>query len=236
MSGARKRGNLVQALAATLRRSIRDGDHPVGGKLPSEAELTAQHGVSRTVVREAIAALRSEGLVDARQGAGVFVISSQPAGGAPFQDVDTGKLSSILEILELRTAVEVEAAGLAAMRCSPAQEEAVYRRLADLDACIAAGEPTTQADFGFHIAIAEATSNPRFSEFLAMLGPDLIPRRRLQTGGHETVRADYLAMLQAEHREIADAIAAHDAEAARHAMRAHLQGSQARYKRMLRNG
>lgn len=222
-------------LSGTLREAIRHGDYAVGDKLPSEAELTARHGVSRTVVREAIAALRSEGFVEARQGAGVFVTASHATGQAPFQDVDPQKLSSILEILELRTAVEVEAAGLAALRCSPAQEESIHRHLAEIDACIVNGEPTTQADLAFHLAIAEATNNPRFCEFLAMLGSDVIPRRRLQPGSAETVRQDYLALLQREHRQIADAIAARDADAARAAMRTHLQGSQARYRRMLRD-
>lgn len=130
--------------------------------------------------------------------------------------------------------MEIEAAGLAAVRRSPAQEEAIYQRLSDIDACVEAGETTTGADFAFHLAIADATNNPRFREFLAMLGGDAIPRRRLQTDRRETVDSAYLEMLQAEHRAVADAIAEGDDERARQAMRTHLLGGQARYKRMLR--
>ncbi|MFP1630796.1 FadR/GntR family transcriptional regulator [Zhengella sp. ZM62] len=231
---AGRRGNLVLILARTLRDAIRRGDFAIGERMPSEAELTALHGVSRTVVREAIAALRLEGVVEARQGAGVFVIANPAGAAAPFRDVDPDKLSSILEILELRAAVEIEAAGLAALRHSPAQEEDLYRKLDDIDARMAAGEPASEADFAFHLSIAEATSNPRFRQFLEMLGSEAIPRRRLEPGRSEPADAAYLAMLQSEHRQVADAIAAGDAEAARHAMRIHLQGSQKRYRRMLR--
>ncbi|PHP66008.1 GntR family transcriptional regulator [Zhengella mangrovi] len=230
----KRRRNLVLTMATALREAIQRGDYSIGDKLPSEAELTASHAVSRTVVREAVAALRSEGLVEARQGAGVFVTANRPATSTPFQGIDPEKLSSIIEILELRTAVEIEAAGLAAVRRSPAQEEAIYQRLSDIDACVEAGETTTEADFAFHLAIADATNNPRFREFLAMLGGDAIPRRRLQTDRRETVDSAYLEMLQAEHRAVADAIAEGDDERARQAMRTHLLGGQARYKRMLR--
>ncbi len=228
------RRNLVAVVAETLRLEIQNGRFAIGDKLPSEAELTARFAVSRTVVREAVAALRSDGLVEARQGAGVFVIANRAASGSLFQGIDPKKLSSIVEVLELRTAVEIEAAGLAAQRRSPAQEEAIFQRLAEIDACIAADKPTIDADFAFHLAIADATNNPRFREFLEMMGADAIPRRRLQAERPEAVDEAYLALLQGEHRRVANAIAEGDDEAARLAMRTHLLGGQARYKRMLR--
>ena len=228
------RGNLVLTVAENLRAAILQGKYGLGDKLPSEAELTAAHSVSRTVVREAIAALRSDGLVEARQGAGVFVTANRIANGPVFQAIDPKKLSSTIELLELRTAVEVEAAGLAATRRSPAQEEAVYQCLADIDDCNRKGLPTTDADFAFHLSIADATNNPRFREFLEMLGRDAIPRRRLLEDNPGVADGAYLHMLQDEHRKIADAIAEGDDDAARQAMRTHLLGGQARYKRMLR--
>jgi DNA-binding FadR family transcriptional regulator len=226
--------NLVLTLAETLRKAILRGDYAIGDKLPSEATLTGQFDVSRTVVREAIAALRSDGLVVARQGAGVFVVADQINGSSAFEGVDPKRLSSILEVLELRIAVEVEAAGLAALRRSPAQEDAIYQRLSELDAAFACGEPTTAADLAFHLTIADATNNPKFRSFLEMLGSDAIPRGRLAKDGGDTTSSEYLALLQAEHHRVADSIAAGDARAARQAMREHLLGGQARYKRMLR--
>ncbi|MCL5778092.1 FadR family transcriptional regulator [Limibaculum sp. FT325] len=227
------RPNLVVRLASDLREAIVSGRIEVGEKLPSEAALTSRYGVSRTVVREAVAALRADGLVQPRQGAGVFVIRARPEDTNPFQNIDTKKISDIVELLELRTAVECEAAGLAALRRSPAQEEAIYEAFGDVERAIGAGQSAAAADLAFHLSIARAANNPRFVDFLEMLGRDAIPRARLAQG--EAARgADYLALLQAEHRRIADAIAAGDEDGARAAMRAHLKGSQVRYRRMMR--
>ncbi|HBT03090.1 FadR/GntR family transcriptional regulator [Salipiger marinus] len=226
------RPNLVQQLADSLRAEIAAGAIPVGGRLPSESRLSAAHGVSRTVVREAVAALRADGLVAARQGAGVFVQQLHPHGGSPFQDIDPERISSILDVLELRAAVEIEAAGLAAQRRAAAQEEALFAALAALEAAHAAEGSATAEDFAFHRAVAEATQNPRFAQFLDMLGPEAIPRARLSD--QRPAQAEYLAQIQREHRAVAHAISARDAAAARAAMRDHLEQGQARYRRMLR--
>lgn len=228
------RPSLVNRLADDLRREIASGAIAVGEKLPTEAALTARHGVSRTVVREAVAALRADGMVEPRQGAGVFVISPRPASAAPFHPVDLEKLSSVIEMMELRAAVEVEAAGLAAARRSPAQEEAIAEALEAIDRAAEAGEEASPQDLAFHLAVARATGNPRFEQFLAMLDTDAIPRARLKVTSDPQETRRYLAQLQDEHRRILDAIAARDDAAARAAMRAHLEGGQRRYREVLR--
>jgi len=234
-SPARGRGTLVSAVGADLRRLITDGEIRPGCRLPSEAALTRKYNVSRTVIREAIASLRADGLVEARQGAGVFVLNSQPA-SFPFQPFDEARISSMIEMLELRTAIEIEAAGLAAARRSPAQEEAIFERCHDIDRLIAEGKPSTDADFAFHLAIADATNNPRFREFLEMMGQRVIPRTALQRGEGERTPSGYLGQIQAEHRAIAEAISARREQAAREAVRTHLKGSQERYRQLLRQG
>lgn len=230
----RGRGNLVEMVGVQLRRAILDGEMRVGDKLPSEAELTRQYDVSRTVIREAIASLRADGLVEARHGVGVFVQSTGGRGASPLQDFDPARISSIIEVLELRTAVEVEAAGLAALRRSPAQEEAIWEHLAAVGAAIDAGRPTIEADFAFHVSIAEAANNPRFRDFLMLFGPNVIPRAGLQSGMAEAAPPEYLRQIQSEHRRIADAISARDEEGARQAMRVHLKGGQQRYRNLIR--
>lgn len=229
------RGGLATKVAEDLRRTIASGEVPVGGKLPSESTLTGTYKVSRTVVREALATLRADGLVEPRQGAGVFVIGNEPSPGGGFLRPEPKRLSSAIELLELRTAVEVESAALASLRRSPAQEEAILERCDDLDRLIAAGAATAEADRDFHLAIADATNNPRFREFLALMGSSAIPRRALQDGtAGERTPADYLVQIQAEHRAIAAAISLGDPDAAGEAMRLHLKGSQDRYRAMLR--
>lgn len=235
-SKGRGRRNLVETVGGRLRQSILDGEFQPGDKLPSEAGLTRQYQVSRTVVREAIAALRADGLVEARHGVGVFVCANQPPVALPFQGLETARISSIIEMLELRAGVEIEAAALAAVRRSPAQEEAIWERYDDLGALISGGQPTAAADFEFHLAIADAANNPRFREFLEMIGRHMIPRASLQASGAERAPGDYLRQIQAEHRRIAEAISARDEDAARQAVRTHLKGSQQRYRDLIRRG
>ncbi|TCV65507.1 GntR family transcriptional regulator [Neorhizobium sp. R1-B] len=233
----KKSGTLVSRLDETLRRAIASGQFPPGSKLPSEAQLTAAHGVSRTVVREAIAALRADRLVEARQGAGVFVLeTSAPNRPAmlSLSNTDLARVSSMIELLELRTAVEVEAAGLAALRRSPAQEEVILERHDAVRACLEASKPTSEADFALHLAIAEATNNPRFREFLTMIGRNLIPRAALRPDDSEADQAAYIKLLDDEHNAIVSAISMGDEEGAREAMRRHLRGAQLRYRTLLR--
>lgn len=227
-------GTLVVQVANILRKAILSGEYKPGEKLPSEARLTEVHGVSRTVVREAIAALRSDGLVEPRRGAGVFILEQVAAPGLPFQNVDHERISSIIELLELRAAVEVEAAGLAALRRSPMQEEMILDKHRAVGACIAKGEATSVADFALHQAIAEATSNPRFVEFITLMGQNAIPRAALSDASGE-VSQSYLGQIHEEHARIVGAISNGDAEDAREAMRVHLLGSQRRYRALLQN-
>jgi DNA-binding FadR family transcriptional regulator len=234
---AKGAGTLVFQLSETLRQAIAAGQYAPGARLPSEAQLTEAHGVSRTVVREAIAALRSDRLVEARQGAGVFVLepqATQRPGILSLNNIDLARVSSTIELLELRTAVEVEAAGLAALRRSPAQEEMIFDRHYALRACLDASQPSSEADFALHIAIAEATNNPRFREFLTMIGKNVIPRAALRPDEPEDDQAAYIKLLDEEHNAIVVAISEGDEEGARLAMRRHLRGAQLRYRSLLR--
>lgn len=227
--------SLAARIGATLRRALEAGEYRAGDKLPSEAELTRIHSVSRTVVREAIASLRSDGLVEARKGAGVFVLDPSTRPGRAFDDLTTARISSVIELLELRTACEIEAAALAAARRSPVQMEAIHDAHEAVVACLNRGEPTRDADFAFHLAIAEATQNRRFPEFLQLIRSGIIPRGELQGAAPGARPKDYNLHLQDEHRQIINAIIKGDAAAARDCMREHLRGSLDRYQELLRS-
>lgn len=221
---------LVTQISDALRAMILHDELKPGDKLPSEARISELYGVSRTVVREAIAALRADGLVEPRRGAGVFVMEPVAAAAKPFQGVDHARISSIVELIELRAAVESEAAALAAIRRSPAQEEVIIERHHQVMACIEAGMPTVDADFALHKAIAEATNNSRFAEFMDLIGPDAIPRASLQL----PLDPEYLDQIHREHDRIVTAISNRESDAARAAMQEHLSGSQRRYRALLR--
>src|SRR5579862_3452137 len=206
-----------------LAEQIMSGKLPVGAKLPSEQEMMKGMGVSRTVVREAVAALRARGLVVTRQGAGAFVAAD--ADRRPFQLTFDGlpSIAEVLDVMELRASVEVEAAGLAAERGSAATRRKVNEALVAIETALARGESAIDEDFAFHRAIAAATGNPQFAHFLEYLGRFIIPRQSIRVAAHrpEGQRA-YLETFQREHAAIAAAIVARDADAARAAMRGHL--------------
>jgi DNA-binding FadR family transcriptional regulator len=114
----RRPRTLALELVDALGDRIRDGRLAPGAKLPTEAAIMAEFGVSRTVVREAISKLQAGGLVATRHGVGTFVVGFGDA--APFRIAPEqfATLRDVIAVLELRIGVETEAAGLAAQRRS----------------------------------------------------------------------------------------------------------------------
>lgn len=221
--------NLTEELTATLAERIRSGELTASEKLPTEQEMIAAFGVSRTVVREAIAALRAEGLVESRQGAGVFVVGDKRR--RPFRIEADGAetVEGVLGIMELRRSVEIEAAGLAAERRTEPDLKVIHQAVEAFDAAIASGDAVA-ADFQFHKAICEATGNPYFTSFLEFLGYHIIPRQtvRVQVSSPEEMTR-YLQKVAREHHQIVTAIEARDGTAARRAMGRHLTRGRDRY-------
>ena len=223
---------LSRGLFEQLAEQIKSGRLAPGARLPTEQELTRAARVSRTVVREAVAALRAEGLVVTRQGVGAFVTAEPQR--APFR-IDPDKLKSIddiLNVMELRLGVEIESAGLAAERASRAQVRAIATALEAVERAAEQGKTAVDEDLGLHRAIASATGNPEFVRFLQFIGRHLIPRRTVSGLTEQIGRRAYLALIQEEHRRIYEAIDARDPAAAREAMRRHLTRSLDRYRKL----
>ena len=227
--------NLTSQVIAALRRKVSDDKLQPGDRLPTEKELIDEFGVSRTVIREAISSLRADGLVEPRQGAGVFVRElPEESLRIPLFTGKLEKISEILEVLELRAAVEIEAAGLAAERRSFGQEAKIKEAYDDLTLDIDSGGIAEDQDYRYHLAIAEATGNPLFVEFLEFLGKRTIPRSQLLRQGVELEdRVRLLNDVHREHMQILKAISDQDVEAARDAMRGHLVGSRERYRALI---
>lgn len=228
--GARR--SLASQVADVLRGQIEAGFYAPGDKLPSEPALIDRFGFSRTVIREAIVALRADGLVESRQGAGVYVLGPRQVDpGLRLFTSATTKISDIIEELELRIGIEVEAAGLAAVRSSPAQESEILAQVRHFADLVARGQATDDADFQFHMAIATATNNGRFKTFLEHIGRRMIPRVKFKSvmGGIDPLPSRDQPILD-EHRTIAEAILARDPEKAREAMRSHLLTGIKRYR------
>lgn len=230
-----RKPKLADLVIGTLRKRIAAGEYGSSGKLPTESQMTTIFGVSRTVVREAIAALAADGLVQSRQGAGVFVVAQATA---PFNVIgaeNSNKISVALNVLEVRMGIEIESAGLAAIRRSASQDAAIQEAWNEFERLLKLGIPTGKTDFAFHRAIAAATNNPFYIEVLDALGSRTIPCDVASPWGTESVLTyEYQAGLQQEHLKILRAISAQDAGGAREAMRDHLSRSQDRYRVRLR--
>lgn len=211
-----KSDKLYRRVTDAILQRLAQGEFPVGSRLPTERELAETYTISRTTVREAMVALEMMGVVEMRKGSGIYVASLRmPGEGAEALDVGA------FELLEARRSVEAEVAALAALRIDDArldELEALVATMADADADIAASE---QADRDFHLAIAGATGN---GAFLALVTDLWAMRDRCDLARtiHQRARGGGEMLRVAEHRAIVAALRARDAEAARLAMRQHL--------------
>lgn len=228
----RRSRSLALELVDALGARIRDERYPAGARLPTEAEIVAEFGVSRTVVREALSKLQASGLVQTRHGIGTFVVGLGDA--APFRVApeQLATLQDVIAVLELRIAVETEAAALAAQRRDAAQLARMREALDAFAVAVEEGRDAIGPDFQFHQEIARATGNARFVDLMSALGTGAIPRARLRGAVERSEEQKaYLKRVNVEHESILDAIAAGDAEAARAAMRTHLANSRERRRR-----
>jgi DNA-binding FadR family transcriptional regulator len=219
-------------LVDALTERIREGALAPGHKLPTEAAVMAEFGVSRTVVREAISRLQASGLVETRHGIGTFVVGLGDSGAFRISPEQVATLRDVVAVLELRIGIETESAALAALRRTPENLATMRAALDAFAEAIEAGRAAVGPDFQFHLEIARATQNHHFTEIMALLGATIIPRARLEPAEvtSEEHRA-YLRRVNAEHESIFDAIASQDVDAARAAMRTHLANSRERRRR-----
>lgn len=232
----RPRG-LAHGVVDALGSRIREGALAAGDKLPTEAAIMEEFGVSRTVVREAISRLQAAGLVDTRHGVGTFVVGLGDPGTFRIAPEQLATLQDVIAVLELRIAVETESAALAAVRRTPDNVAALRQALAAFTAAVEEGRDAVGPDVQFHLEIARATQNPHFTDLMSTLGGMMIPRARLEPAGPITPeRQAYLRRVNAEHESIVDAIARQDPEAARAAMRTHLANSRERRRRAAEAG
>lgn len=206
---------LAEQAADLLLDRIREGEWPLGSKLPGENTLGPQLGVGRSTVREAIRRLAGQGVLATRQGAGVFVASLDIVEdwGAVLKKAD------IDSVIEARIAIEVEAAALAAERRSPAELRAIRRAADKRDTQRTEIDAHVDADIAFHRSIVTASHNPiiidLFDSFTPRSRQAMIDLLRLR--GEFGSDDDQLA-----HASILDAIADRDGQTASALARTHL--------------
>ena len=215
----RSRQKLSENVAEAIITRIASGAIAVGSRLPTEPELGKAFAVSRTVIREAIASLAAQGYVRVRQGSGTEVVSSPPASQAIVAQKRKTDPQELVAVMEVRTALESEAAGLAAMRRTEADLEVIQTLAAVGNA--QSLEDGFRQDHRFHEAIAIASKNLRLVQMLPELIEETRPlvaaclahRQAAEGGGFSS---------SSDHMRIVRAIRAQDPDLARASMRMHL--------------
>jgi DNA-binding FadR family transcriptional regulator len=199
--------------------SIRTGQLRSGERLPTERELGSAFGVSRGVVREAVKVLGALGLVEARQGSGIYVLHDIPTVTRAFTLSVSPDTESVERLFEFRRTLEVEAAALAAVRRTETQLAEIVAASEETARAVEAGDLDAFGAFDnlFHASVARASGNPYFEVAVAtarQMQQDVVPFISDRIG---SVRSAIL-----HHRAISEAIGAHNPEAAGRAMAEHI--------------
>lgn len=213
---------LSDRLAARLGGQIDTGALRPGDRLPTEQRLAEAHGVSRTVVREAVHQLRSRGLVRSRQGSGVFVTAAPTEEALTLDLALIGSVEDVLRVREVRRALEAESAALAAERATRAQVAGLRKALRAIDRSTTEQRDGVVEDLAFHRLLAEAAGNPHFARLLEFLGQYTHEAMRV-TRRNDATRTEFVEAVRAEHAAIVDAIAAGDPSSARRCALQHMR-------------
>jgi GntR family transcriptional repressor for pyruvate dehydrogenase complex len=223
---ARPRG-LADQIVRALQARIESGELAPGARLPTEQALGQRFGVSRAVVREAIARLKADGYVETRQGAGAFVAGEPGRASFRLPSEAHFRREELGQLFELREAVEVATARLAAERRTRADLAAIRSALGDVSRAIEEGGDGVAADGAFHRAIAAAAHNAHLQRFVEFLGFHFSETRRPSwTEAGRRARRPHAA--QREHAAIYASIERGDPAGAARAAAAHLRGSAGR--------
>ena len=210
----------------TILKMIVEGQLEVGEKLPTEHALSDTLQMSRPVLRQALKQLREDGVIVSRQGSGSFV-NRRPE-GAMMDFAPVGSIADIQRTFEFRAAIEGEAAYLAADRRSSDDIQRLRAAYNELDRCVKAGELGVDADEDFHAAVCAASGNKYFMAARSSMKANIITGMNLTRNLSLTKPADRLELVQQEHMAILTAIVDRDREAARLAMRAHVENARKR--------
>ena len=220
---------LSDRLAARLGDEIDAGRLRPGDRLPTEQRLAEAHGVSRTVVREAVHQLKSRGLLRSRQGSGVYVTAPPPGEALKLDLSLIASIDDVMQVREVRRALEAETAALAAERATRLQVAALRRALRAIDRSAAEQRDGVEEDLAFHRLLAQAAGNPHFGRILEFLEQYTEEAMRV-TRRNDATRDDFVEAVRLEHGAIVDAIDAGDPALARRRAIQHMRGGDRRMR------
>jgi GntR family transcriptional regulator, transcriptional repressor for pyruvate dehydrogenase complex len=219
-----RRGTTSEEVISQLREMIHRGELRPGDRLPPERDLAKLLGVSRPTLRAGIRSLAAVGVLHSRQGAGTFVVKTD---GPPSLDSSPLRLMASLhgltsaEMFEARMSLEMAVAGLAAERATGDQMASMSEEVAGMFASLDDPEQFLVHDIRFHQTVAAASGNRILTSLMNMVATILFDTR-IKT----VKRATDLKESAEMHRAVYRAIRERNTEAARAAMREHLERAQ----------
>ncbi|MFA9430462.1 FadR/GntR family transcriptional regulator [Egicoccus sp. AB-alg2] len=206
---------LYERVADWLLAYVAERGLAVGDRLPTERALAERFDVSRASVREALAALQAQGVLEIRHGDGIY-LRHRPEERLALEALLV-KRRRLSEVIEARSVLEVTLAGMAARRRTHADIRRIWLALDLMDADIAAGGIGAEGDRHFHAAVTAAARNPLLAELMNYLA-GLIHESRIAS----LSQPGRPPRSSRQHRAIASAIEAGDPHEARAAMQAHI--------------
>jgi GntR family transcriptional repressor for pyruvate dehydrogenase complex len=225
-SQIRRIEHLPARIASHIGKEIAEGRITSGEKLPTEHFLASTFGVSRSVVREAIAQLRNEGLVETRQGVGAFVTENLGRGSIRIEQTDLYDRESFRSLFQLRMPLEIEAAGLAAVHHNDSDLKNLDASLAQMTGAEKWTDQGIVADLVFHRALAAATHNEYYPLFIGFIAERI--SLAINAARAAALLEEIVETTIAEHVAIRDAVVTRDPLKARAAMRNHIMGAAGR--------
>lgn len=218
--------SLPQMAYGKILAAVIDDRYPVNSRLPSELALSTELGISRPILRAALARLKDDGIIASRRGSGNYVIR-QPHQSV-LQFAPATDMGDVQDSFKYRIGVEGEAAYYAALNYTDADRQALKTALAALSEAARKREVGVDEDFDFHLRIAEATGNPYFVAALKAVREQTSVAMRIarHLSLHRTTAR--MKQVEIEHEAIYDRIVLRHADDARQAMRTHLEAARRR--------
>ncbi|TFW23857.1 FadR/GntR family transcriptional regulator [Duganella callida] len=227
-----RKPHLAEHVVAALSEEIASGRLRHGDRLPTEQFLAENFGVSRNVVREAIASLRSQGLIQSRQGVGAFVSVTAEAAAEPLAPVSAQLLEgddTIRKMFEVRAALESQAAALAAAGMTPRKLKEIRDAVERMRFEGAPTATTVNADLDFHRAVAAASGNDYLEAMIRTVLEPMRPLIAANFSRHGPMFGNIPHAARDEHEALVQAFIDKDAALARRLMGEHIVSAAARF-------
>lgn len=226
----KKKNRLYHEVVNEIFSSISKENLKPGDKLPSERTIADSLEVSRTTVKEAISVLEANGIVSIKPGVGVFLVNqTKKVIQQEMVDALSPERHNLSELIELRQAIEGDAAHYAAERMTKVQRTELKKRYQALREAELNGELAIEEDYAFHKAILTAANNTLMADLMEVISEKVyffIRQNRMET----MLQPTEIRVVMDEHRLIYEAIMRKDAPSAKKAMWEHLHSIKVRHK------